>query len=212
MKQELINELKNKQKSNSIQGLEKFNNLLPKNSNIIDVGSGSAELHAQILRLDGHKVDTCDFHEGATYKGNFNDIDIPKQYDGVWSSHCLEHQLNVNNYLKKVSRCCKEGGYICITVPPLKSTIVGGHVTLWNPGLLIYNTVLAGLDCSEAMVKRYGYNISIIVKKKSFTLPELHFVGTDLGLLRPYFPKNLQWQGNGNKPKFEGDLREINWS
>lgn len=211
MRQELLETLKKKQKSNSIQALEKFTKLLPNKSNIIDVGSGPQELHAKILREDGHTVDTCDFHEGATYRGNFNEIEIPVQYDGVWSSHCLEHQLNVNAYLKKVASCCKEGGYICITVPPLKSTIVGGHVTLWNPGLLIYNTVLAGLDCSDAMVKKYGYNISIIVKKKSFVMPELHFVGTDLGLLRPYFPKNLHWSGDGPKPKFEGAFDSLNW-
>ena len=211
MRNELIDTLKTKQKSNSIQGLEKFTKLLPKNSDILDVGSGPLELHARILKEDGHKVESCDFHNCATYKGNFNDLEITKQYDGVWSAHCLEHQLNVNSYLTKVASHCKEGGYICITVPPLKSTIVGGHVTLWNPGLLIYNTVLAGLDCSNAMVKKYGYNISIIVKKKSFEMPDLHFVGTDLGLLRPYFPSSLQWQGNGNKPKFDGDLREINW-
>lgn len=211
MREELVETLRNKQKSNSLQALEKFTKLLPKQSNVIDVGSGASELHAKILREDGHNVDTCDFHEDATYRGNFNEIEIPKQYDGVWSSHCLEHQLNINAYLNKVANCCKEGGYICITVPPLKSTIVGGHVSLWNAGLLIYNTVLAGLDCSNAMVKKYGYNISIIIQKKSFQMPELHFVGTDLGLLRPYFPNNLQWQGNGPKPKFDGSFDSLNW-
>jgi len=211
MRYELVNILKKKQKSHSLVALEKFTTLLPANSSIIDVGSGPQELHAKILRIDGHNVDTCDFHEDATYRGNFNKIKIPKQYDGVWSSHCLEHQLNVNAYLKKVASCCKEGGYICITVPPLKHTIVGGHVTLWNAGLLIYNTVLAGLDCTNAKIKTYGYNISIIVKKKSFIMPELHFVGTDLGLLKQYFPSDIRWRGNDIKPKFEGQLQELNW-
>ena len=77
MRQVLVETLRKKQKSNSIQALEKFTSLLPKSSKVIDVGSGPQELHAKILREDGHSVDTCDFHAGATYQGNFNEIEIP---------------------------------------------------------------------------------------------------------------------------------------
>jgi hypothetical protein len=207
---QIIDTLK-KVKSNSVEGLEKFSKTLPSNSSVLDIGSGEKEYHSKVLRIDGHKVDTCDFHQGATYKGNFNEIEIPKQYDGVWSAHCLEHQLNVNSFLRKVSDVCKDGGIICITVPPLKHLIVGGHVTLWNAGLVLYNMVVAGLDCSEAKVKKYGYNISVIVKKKTFVMPQLQFDGPDLGLLQPYFPKNINWLGKNGKPKFDGQLEELNW-
>jgi len=42
-------------------------------------------------------------------------------------------------------------------------------------------------------------------------MPELHFVGTDLGLLKQYFPSDIRWRGNDIKPKFEGQLQELNW-
>lgn len=208
---QILQTIRDKQKSHSIDGLEKFTKILPNNSNVLDVGSGPNEYHAKIMRIDGHNVETCDFHDTATIKGNFNEVDIKKEYDGVWSSHCLEHQLNVNLYLRKISDVCKDNGYICITVPPLKHTIVGGHTTLWNPGLVLYNMILAGLDCSHAMVKSYGYNISVIVQKKTFEMPNLHFVGTDLALLKEYFPKSLVWKKGGNKPTFQGDFTILNW-
>jgi hypothetical protein len=210
-REKIIEVLQQKQKSHSVVGLEKFTKLLPKNAEVLDVGSGPDEYHAKVMRIDGHTVDTCDFHDTATYKGNFNDIEIPKQYDGVWSAHCLEHQLNVNFYLRKVSDVCKDGGLICVTVPPLKHLIVGGHTTLWNAGLVLYNMVLAGLDCSEAKVKKYKYNISVIVEKKTFEMPPLKFIGTDLGVLRPYFPTDLPWVGSEGRPKFDGQVEDLNW-
>jgi SAM-dependent methyltransferase len=210
-REQIINKLRANQKSHSIDGLIKFSSLLTPGSTVLDVGSGPFEYHANILRIDGYTVDTCDFHDTATYKGNFNDIEIPIQYDGVWSAHCLEHQLNVNAYLRKVSNVCKDDGLICVTVPPLKHLIVGGHTTLWNAGLVLYNMVLAGLDCSEAKVKTYKYNISVIVKKKTFEMPQLKFIGTDLGVLRPYFPTDLPWVGSEGRPKFDGQVEDLNW-
>lgn len=210
-REQILQKIKDTQKSHSIDGLEKFTSIIPSNSNVLDVGSGPNEYHAKVMRLDGHNVETCDFHETATIKGNFNEVTIEKKYDGIWSSHCLEHQLNVNSYLCKISDVCKDGGYICVTVPPLKHQIVGGHTTLWNEGLVLYNMVLAGLDCSEAMVKKYGYNISVIVKKKTFEMPPLKFIGTDLGTLRDYFPQELPWVGSKGRPKFNGQLEQLNW-
>lgn len=194
----------------SMEALDKFSDLLSFDSEILDIGSGE-ESHSNILRSRGFSVDTCDFHDKSTYKGNFNDLKIEKKYDGIWSSHCLEHQLNVNFYLKKLISHCKEGGLICVTVPPLKHMIVGGHVNLWNPGLLLYNFIIAGIDCSDCKIKQYGYNISLIVKKKSITLPEITFSGKDLETLKNFFPKSINWKNVGNRIVFDGNFLEINW-
>ena len=37
------------------------------------------------------------------YIGDFNKININKKYDAIWCCHILEHQLNVNLFLKKVN-------------------------------------------------------------------------------------------------------------
>ena len=84
-----------------------------------------------------------------------------------------------------------EGGYLAIIVPPRKPFIVGGNITLWNAGLVLYNLVLAGFDCSEYCdILQYDYNIGIIIKKKSINqLPnDLSMDKGDIEKLSKYFP------------------------
>jgi predicted SAM-dependent methyltransferase len=132
-------------KVKSLQALDKIIELTNSKFKVLDIGAGKQETHAEIFRKHGYSVDTVDFFENSTYKGDFNTVDISKTYDIVWASHCLEHQPNVNNFLKKIYSILNHNGYAVITVPPFKHQIVGGHLTLWNAGLLMYNLVLAGL-------------------------------------------------------------------
>ena len=185
-------------------------NLLEKGSTILDIGAGDGE-HADFFRSKGHVVDTVDINKDATYFGDFNTVNIEKQYDCVWASHCLEHQLNVNNFLCKVNDVCKENGIVAITVPPLKHSIVGGHVNLWNGGLLVYNLVLANFDCSQAMVKKYGYNISVVVRKKYIDLPKLKYGEDDLITLSNYLPVNRTLVKKKDRGHFAGDIGTLNW-
>lgn len=200
-----------KNKLKSLEALRTLSSLLPKEGTILDIGAGETQAHSNMFRNKGFKVDTVDFFKNSTYVGDFNIIDIPKQYDAVWASHCLEHQLNVNIFLKKIVSVTKTGGLIAITVPPLKHQIVGGHVNLWNPGLLIYNMVLAGLDCSNIKIKTYGYNISAIVKKTNIQIPfdKLCYDSPDLSILNNFFPKNIEY---GKNYIFDGQIDQLNWN
>lgn len=142
---------------------------------VLDVGCGKG-FHSLAFVESGKKVTGVAFseepwflkdNENFTYiNGDYNTTKLPEKYDLVWASHVLEHQPNVGNFIKRLFSHCKPGGIVAITVPPLKHTIVGGHLALWNPGLLLYNVVFAGFDCSEAAIKQYGYNCSLIVRKK----------------------------------------------
>ena len=128
-----------------------------------------------------------------------------RQHDVVWCSHALEHVLDTQPFIDKLIKDCKDGGIIAITVPPLKHQIVGGHVSLWNAGLLLYRLVLSGLDCSKAKVGTYGYNISVVVKKKMIEpMPELTMGNGDLETLSPFFPLPVH-QG------FNGEDITVNW-
>jgi SAM-dependent methyltransferase len=187
---------------------EKLLTILKPNSEILDIGGGKGRQHAKFFESFGHKVMVNDFFDSSQFVGKFTEIDFNQKFDCVWSSHCLEHQLNVNNFLKKVNSVCKDDGIICITVPPLKHTIVGGHVTLWNAGLLLYNLVMANLDCSQAMIKSYGYNISVIVKKKYIELPKLVYDRGDLKTLINFFPKEIKSDHLG---QFQGVINNLNW-
>lgn len=193
--------------------LNKF--LEMKFDSVLDIGAGSLE-HTEVFLNNKKIVDICDYGNSIYYDkrvtkneskirnryiGDFNNIDFKDNYDAIWCSHILEHQLNVNTFLKKIHLLLRENGYLSIIVPPRKPFIVGGHVTIWNAGLIIYNLILAGFDCSEeCYIKQYDYNIGIIIKKKSIKeLPkDLCMDRGDIELLSKYFPFDVKHNFNGD--------------
>jgi SAM-dependent methyltransferase len=175
---------------------------------ILDIGSGMGE-QAKVFKRAGKRVTQIDListNSTDHIQGDYllHDFENTK-FDLVWASHILEHQLNVNTFLTKCRNDVNEGGFICITVPPLKHNIVGGHVTLWNAGLVLYNLVLAGFDCSAARIKCYGYNISVIAQAGTFKVPELKYDYGDIETINKWLPYGFNYQG------FNGDIKEFNW-
>lgn len=166
-------------------------------SSVLNVGSGGVDLGFDC------PVDTVDLKPPATFVGDFMSMDL-QRYGLVWCSHVLEHQPNPNSFLKKCISHIEDDGYLAVTVPPLKHEIVGGHLTLWNAGLLLYNLIVAGLDCSKAKVKTYGYNISVVVKKSPIELPPLKYDNGDINTLAEFFPCSVT-EG------FDGRLCSVNW-
>jgi hypothetical protein len=160
---------------------------------VLDIGSGGGA-HASYFRDLSKKVTTISLEPPADHVGDYLDVFVPP-HDLVWASHVLEHQPNPNLFLKKCFQDC--GTWFCVTVPPAKHDIVGGHLTLWNAGLLIYNMVIAGWDCSHAKVWTYGYNISVLVKKKQAVLPKLRMDYGDIEALSGFFPEPVSQGFNG---------------
>lgn len=170
-------------------------------SRVLDVGSGSGE-HAVIIQDAGHRVETCDLIDGVNYMIRPT---RPQSYDGIWCSHVLEHQTNPGDFLRKLRTDLKPGGLLAVTVPPLKHQIVGGHVTLWNAGILLYQLILAGFDCQDAAIKRYDYNISVLLRRRDIVdMPALRMDSGDINKLARFFPFPV---GEG----FDGNLREHQW-
>lgn len=170
---------------------------------VLDVGSGLG-LHAAEFRANGKQVATNSLIEPADIIGDYMEIDS-QGYDCIWASHVLEHQPNPNLFLKKCYADLNDNGILAVTVPPWKPQIVGGHVNFYNAGLLLYHLILAGFDCSQAKVKTYGYNISVIVRKQPAKLEGLHMDRGDIEKLAQYFPIAV-------KQGFSGDIQEVNWS
>lgn len=188
---------------------------------VLDIGSG-AGAHSSIFLRHGKAVTALDYGRSPYYEqrdprvtvllGDFNSYAFPSQFDCVWASHVLEHQPNPHSFLRKLHETVAEGGVIGITVPPLKHQIVGGHVGLWNGGLLLYHLVLAGFDCREARVLRYGYNISVLVKKQSLREPlDLSFDHGDLRKIKRYLPVGLEFASSESDDPFNGDVWRLNW-
>jgi len=170
---------------------------------VLDVGSGCG-YHAGVMRQAGRVVTTVSMQEPADHVGDFMGWDNPLLFDAIWACHVLEHQVDPGAFLRKCLAQLRHGGYLFVTVPPLKHQVVGGHVTLWNAGLLCYQLILAGFDCSEARAASYGYNISVIVRKSKIDLPALTHDGGDINRLANYFPLPLA-EG------FDGRLPNIRW-
>lgn len=184
-------------------------------SSVLDIGSGEGHQKA-FFEANGKKVKTCDYNfENAAhsnnerqkydYVGNFINLEIEEKFDLVFSSHVLEHQRNTGLFLDKKISCCKEGGYIFTIVPIRKPFITGGHCSIWNPGLLIYNFILCGIDCSECYLEQIDYDICLIIKNKKFDIESqnLTYDRGDIDKLMKYFPFNL------TEP-FNGDIMHIN--
>jgi SAM-dependent methyltransferase len=187
---------------------------------VLDIGSGKGE-HSKFFLEHNKHVYSVDIGSSAYFlsqknnyhniefiKGDFNTLEFYDQtFDCTWACHVLEHQRNIGLFLDKVISITKDNGIICITVPPMKPTIVGGHLSIWNAGLLLYNLVLCGLDCHEAKILEYGYNISIIVEKRKIELPHnLSYDVGDIEKLKQFFPNGHNYQG------FDGNIRHLNWN
>lgn len=188
---------------------EAFDKLIQQYSftSVLDIGGGAGS-YKNLFEAAGKRVYTSDFIN-ATFKGDFNTYDFGSQkFDCIWCAHTLEHQLNINYFLKKINSLLIEKGVLAISVPPLKHEIVGGHVSLWNAGLLLYNLILAGFNCKNAAIKSYGYDISIIlIKDEIKELPGLVYDYGDIETLAQYFPTSLN-----ARQAFDGNIKELNWS
>ena len=181
---------------------------------VLDVGSGAGK-HADIFEAAGKHVTAIDFGVSVYFQqktsqrteiiADYYEYTFEKPFDCIWASHVLEHQPNPNAFLRKTHRDLKEGGWLAITVPPLKHSIVGGHLSLWNAGLLLYQLIFAGFDCRDAAVRTYGYNVSVIVKKTTIKeMPSLHYDSGDIDRLAPFFPAGL-------REGFDGRIKRLNW-
>lgn len=183
---------------------------------VLDIGSGDGRA-TKIFQMAGKDVTSIDINPDThpSWVGDFKDYP-PRvnMFDCVWCSHVLEHQLNVNEFLKKILYIVDT--MVAITVPPAKPEIVGGHYTIWNMGLLIYNMVMAGFDCSELIGIKQGYNISVITPIRPIdpdVLKNLKYDKGDIETLATYFPliaddfdsaENV-WHG------FNGDIQHLRW-
>ncbi len=178
---------------------------MPDIRTVLDIGCGNQE-HANLLRAAGKTVTTVALSEPADVQWDYLDVEFPKPFDAIWASHVLEHSPNPGLFLAKCFNDLRTGGALVVTVPPAKHNLVGGHVSLWNEGILLYHLILAGFDCRQARVGVYGYNISVIVSKPDFPvqLPPIAMDAGDIERLAEFFPCPVHQD-------MDGRIGSIHW-
>lgn len=171
---------------------------------VLDIGSGPGR-HAALIREAGKSVTTLSLAPPADVLSDYLTYRAPQCFDGIWASHVLEHQPNVNLFLRKCYDDLRMGGVLAVSVPPLNHNLVDGHLSLWNAGVLLYNLIIAGFDCSKARVGGYEYDISVIVRKVPARLPDdLRYDAGDIRKIAHLFPFAAA-QG------VDGRLGDIDW-
>jgi SAM-dependent methyltransferase len=204
-----------KKASHGEDGVIKFTQLMKKDSlfTVLDIGCGVDQIHVNYMKKQGLKAYGIDLIDGVDIQENYNTFEFNKNaFDGIHAAHVLEHQLNPNLFLKKIYLDLKDNGWLCITVPPFKHQIVGGHVSLWNAGLVLYHLVHAGFNCSDAKINTYGYNISVIIQKKPITeVIPYTYNSEDITLIKNYLPKVNFKRNNLGEFTFDGNIQSLNW-
>jgi len=167
---------------------------------VMDIGTGLGVVSTVFLSLE-YDVTGISLGEGTSknlsydnythVKENLFDLDLPP-VDIVWSGMMIEHMPNVNLFLEKCRRLTKPGGWFCIVAPSDETDVlVDGHLTFWTPAHLIYNLVIAGFDCSEALWYTEGRDLGLMVQRKDRPQVDLNYDRGDLEALAPYFPTPL---------------------
>lgn len=180
-------------------------------NSLLDIGSGFTD-HELLFSCFIENVYTNEFDgvcESKNYPGDFLNIKFDRKFDVVYASDVLEHQRNIGQFIEKMSSIATEDGYLAIIVPKAHlHKILSGHISSWNVGFLLYNIVVSGIDCRNAIVSNGQYEISIIVPNKKI-LPSREILQSgvigNISKIRQYFPVHVEHGIDAN-------MSSINWN
>jgi len=167
-------------------------------NNLIDVGCGYAPYKDLFNNVCYTGIDLIENDGDNFIKQNFNQYDFKDQeYDCVFTSHCIEHQPNIEFFLRKIKSIIKNNGVLCILWPPPKENVVGGHVNMFNPGMLLYNLTRIGFDCSRVRCIHSGYTYGVVGYVSIVNEVDLIYDSGDIELLSHLFPFNAKHAFHG---------------
>ncbi len=177
---------------------------------VLDLAVGAGE-HAKAFLGQGFDVTGVDTKPALIrhpqyehYQTPYEELELDKQFDMVWSCHTLEHIPNAQHFLMSLRKWTKDDGYLAIAVPPSRQNRIHiGHLSLWTPAHLVYNLIKAGWDCKNAIWYTEYCTIGLIVQKtKDIDFSEETGMPDELFWLNRYTPIIINhedaawWQNN----------------
>jgi SAM-dependent methyltransferase len=183
---------------------------------VLDIGCGKGDLFNNLnergIKYTGTGVDLMskELVEVDTFKyieADFNNWLTEEKFDLIFTSHVIEHNPNTELFLQNFFSFAKEGGTFCLIWPKPKPRIVGGHVHTFNMGLMLYNIIRTGIDCSKVEMYQAGYNLCILGTVKRFELPELTYNKHEIETFKSKFPFPAIQGFDGDSPSGFKKLR-----
>jgi SAM-dependent methyltransferase len=142
-------------------GLISKNNLLQKNSKVLDVGCGQG-VALELFKREGFStvgitlnsvdVSVCKQKGYEVYEMDQSFLDFEdEEFDFIWCRHCLEHSIFPYFTLSGFFRVLKPGGYLYVEVPALDT--VCNHQTNKN------HYSILGKSMWVELIERTGFKI-----------------------------------------------------
>ena len=195
---------------------------------LLDIGCGQG-LQGRMFQDYGKDVVGLTMSKNNGYAGeciskveyvDFLKYKSDKKFDIVWASHMLEHVPNVQEFVDKMKEHVKKGGIIAITVPAREKNILLTHVHSFSAGRILRYLLCAGIDCRNAEILEYGYNLSVIIPDIQFISENYDVEGMqnqsadfqEVDHIFKYLPVNIQMNKEWNNIySFNGDIEKLNW-
>lgn len=166
---------------------------------VLDIGCGHAPYIDMFLGMDMQYTGLDAFQQSTLDKYNDNsnvnlinshifNYETENKYDCVFSCHVVEHVADTESFIRHKVSFVNDGSVFCILWPKPKPQIVGGHVHIFSPGLMMYNLVRIGLDCSGWKIVECDYTYGVMGTVRRISDVKLTYANGELERLNQYFP------------------------
>jgi len=123
-------------------------------------------------------------------QGPLSKYELETPVDAIYVSERLEKQLNLHEYLVSLRMMLKLNGWAAFNVALAHHEMIDYNVNLFTEGQLLYNLVMAGWNCRDAVVIKDFRFISVLVRR----LDVPHQLDGTINSLSPYMPYKKVFQ------------------
>jgi SAM-dependent methyltransferase len=131
---------------------------------ILDVGCGFG-YQCKFFEIMGHTVTGCDSYDRFLYndtiefiKCTVEELPLNKKYDAIFTSHVLEHNINLRFFFNHIKALLNDGGWLFIAVPCSEVTENGHWLEGWSIPQVGMMLASLGFDCRDSFFGKWGYS------------------------------------------------------